>query len=156
MFKLLNTKANLNKLERLANVLAFKAKTGDVFLLNGDLGSGKTTFVRFFINSIFKKYSLQLPSFVKSPTYSIMINYYVHNFEVFHYDLYRIRDRDELIELNIEENIKKNITLIEWPEIINQNIKLEKYFIINFDIIDDFIRLIEVNSNKSREIIDGF
>ena len=57
------------------------------------------------------------------------------NFEIFHYDLYRLKNIKDIIELNIYENIKQNITIIEWPEIIMESIPLNKFYVINLEII---------------------
>ena len=68
------------------------------------------------------------PNLIRSPSFPIMINYTLKDFEIFHYDLYRINNKNEIIELNIHENVKNNVTLIEWPELIIENI-FEKSFI---------------------------
>ena len=118
MFNLLKTKVNLKQLEIIAKKLASKSLIGDIYLLSGELGAGKTTFIRFFIYSIFVHNLIKKPNSIKSPSFPIMINYPVKNFEVFHYDLYRLMDENELKELNINENLKENITLVEWPQLI--------------------------------------
>ena len=118
MFNLLKIKTSLKQLEIIAKKLASKSLIGDIYLLSGELGAGKTTFIRFSIYSIFSRNLIKKPNSIKSPSFPIMINYPVKNFEVFHYDLYRLKKENEIQELNIIENFKKNITLIEWPQLI--------------------------------------
>ena len=145
MYNLLKTKTDLNKLEIVAKKLAKQSSFNDIYLLNGELGAGKTTFARFFINSIFDNNSIKRPNSIKSPSFPIMINYPVQNFEIFHYDLYRLKNNNELQELNIIENLKENITLIEWPQIIINSSQFNNYFFINIEIISANKRMIEIN-----------
>ena len=144
MFDLLKKKANLQQIKIVAQNFARNSVPGDIYLLNGELGSGKTTFTRFFINSIFEKNFIKKPHSIKSPSFPIMINYPLNNFEVFHYDLYRLINENELKELNINENIKKNITLIEWPQLIINSSQINNYFFINLKIISPNERMIEI------------
>ena len=151
MFKLLKTKTDLPQLKVLANKLAYNAKMGDLFLLKGELGAGKTTFARFFINSIYKKNSLSKPDSIKSPSFPIMINYSLPNFEIFHYDLYRLKNKNEIVELNFFENIKNNLTLIEWPEIFFEEKELEKYFLVKMKIVNEINRDIEITHTHIKD-----
>ena len=148
MFRLLKNISDLNQLKIIAEKLSHKAKLGDLFLLQGELGAGKTTFARFFIQSIFKKYLLKKPNSIKSPSFPIMINYSLDNFEVLHYDLYRLNNVKELVELNIFENIKDNVIIIEWPEIFIKNFQLENYFLIKLKINSSDKREIEINHTR--------
>ena len=136
---------DLKQLEIIAKKLAKQSSFNDIYLLNGELGAGKTTFARFFINSIFDNNSIKRPNSIKSPSFPIMISYLVQNFEIFHYDLYRLKNMNELQELNIIENLKENITLIEWPQIIINSSQLNNYFFINIEIISANKRMIEIN-----------
>ena len=144
MKKLLKQKVNLIELGNFANKLAHKTNLGDIFLLSGELGVGKTTFVRFFIESIYARHLLEKPNFIKSPSFPILISYPFKNSEILHYDLFRIKNNNELIELNIQEKIKNNIYLIEWPEIILKNAIFQNYYLIKLKIINENNRLIEV------------
>ena len=128
MFNLLKTKINLKQLENIAVKLSKISILGDIYLLNGDLGAGKTTFARFLINSIFDNNIINRPDAIRSPSFPIMINYSIKKFAVFHYDLYRLKNQNELQELNIIENLKENITLIEWPQMIINKLKKNNYF----------------------------
>ena len=154
MYKLLKKNSDLIQLEVIAKKLASKIKPGDIFLLKGNLGAGKTTFARFFINTVFENNSLSKPLFIKSPSFPIMINYPLNKYEILHYDFYRIKNKYEIIELNIYENIKNNVTLIEWPEIIIEDNRLEKYFMINFEIVSFDKRNIEIIHTHIKDFYD--
>ena len=154
MFRLLKKNSDLYQIEVIANKLANKAVLGDLFLLQGELGAGKTTFARFFINSIFEKNLFVKPESIKSPSFPIMINYPLSNFEVFHYDLYRLKNKNELIELNIDENIKNNVTLVEWPKMIINNSKFKNYFLIKLKIISYNKRDIEITHTHIKDFDD--
>ena len=151
MYNLLKTKTDLKQLEIIAKKLAKQSSFNDIYLLNGELGAGKTTFARFFINSIFDNNLIKRPNSIKSPSFPIMINYPLSNFEVFHYDLYRLKNENELIELNINENIKNNVTLVEWPKMIINDSKFENYFLIKLKIISYNKRDIEIRHTHIKD-----
>ena len=136
---------DLHGLEKFGEKLAHNLDHGNILCLFGELGSGKTTFARSVIRSIYKKQNSEAPHLIKSPSFPILITYEVNNIEIYHYDLYRISNTSELFELNIFENLENSITLIEWPEIILKEIKSKKYFSVKFDIIDSFSRKINHN-----------
>ena len=133
---LIEFECNLSELKSFANNLATDTNISDIYLLSGDLGVGKTTFARFFINALFDKYKINKPKNIKSPSYPVLINYPLLNFEIYHYDLYRLKNKKELLELGFFENFKKNISLIEWPEIIINDFNLTNYHLINLKFID--------------------
>ena len=136
---------DLPSLEQFCERLSQSLDRGNILCLFGELGSGKTTFARSVIKSIYKKQNAEAPHSIKSPSFPILITYEVNNIEIYHYDLYRISNTSELFELNIFENLENSITLIEWPEIILKEIKGKKYFSVKFDIIDSFSRKINHN-----------
>ena len=156
MFNLLKTKTELKQLEVIAKTLARKSSIGDIYLLSGELGAGKTTFIRFFICSIFARNLIKKPNSIKSPSFPIMINYPVKNFEVFHYDLYRLKNENEIQELNIIENLKENITLIEWPQMIINNLQTDNYFLINLEIINPHERIIQITHTHKKHFVNEF
>ena len=97
---------------------------GEVIFLYGEMGVGKTTFVKYLINQFQIKKNLQA-SEVTSPTFNLLNEYDVDDLSIKHYDLFRLKDKSELKNLDIFENKKNTITLIEWPQLINKE-KLNK------------------------------
>ena len=138
-------KLDLKGLESFCEDESLNLKVGDIICLFGELGSGKTTVVRNLIKSIYKKNKLEKPISIKSPSFPILLTYEVNNFEIYHYDLYRIFKRSELSEINIFEELKNSITFIEWPEIILDMLKDYNFYSLNLDIVDDDIRIIKHN-----------
>ena len=90
---------------------------GSTVFLCGEMGVGKTTFVRYLINQYQKKFDLSLTE-VPSPTFNILNEYEIDDFIIKHYDLYRLKSLDEVNDLGIFENEKNSIKLIEWPNIL--------------------------------------
>ena len=116
------------KLGEFAKNLSSKLKQGDILFLFGEMGVGKTTFVKFLINNMQLRSKKELTE-VTSPTFNIMNEYDLGVFIVKHYDLYRLNSSDELKNLNLFNN-DNEISLIEWPQIIKKKPKLltEIYF----------------------------
>lgn len=104
---------NLKATQTLACKLADQAQPGDVVLLSGILGSGKTSFARAFIQHL----SNATPD-VTSPTFNLIQTYATTKGELWHCDLYRLEDEDELYNLGLEEMLGNVITLVEWPDMI--------------------------------------
>ena len=96
--------------ERLAVRLAPQLKPGDVIALKGGLGAGKTTFARALISALNKQ-----KTDVPSPTYTLVQTYDTPGLTVFHFDLYRLEDPDEVMELGWDETMD-GLALIEWPD----------------------------------------
>ena len=130
------------KLEEIAKNLARNIKKGEIIFLYGEMGVGKTTFVKHFINKLQLKFDNKAVE-VTSPTFNIMNEYYFDDFVIKHYDLYRLKSDNELKELNLFENNNNDILLIEWPEIIKKEppsvIKL--YFEYKNDFKDRFLKV---------------
>ena len=98
--------------ETLAHTLAPLLKARDIILLMGDLGTGKTTFSRALIRALTSP-----DEEVPSPTFTLVQTYPTYHEEtIWHFDLYRIKDPEEVWELGIEEAFADAISLIEWPE----------------------------------------
>tara|TARA_B100001175_G_C19503456_1_gene639526 strand:+ start:262 stop:708 length:447 start_codon:yes stop_codon:yes gene_type:complete len=104
-------------LEILSNKIKKIIKPGDCIFLYGEIGVGKTTFVRLLINNYESENNLNL-SEVLSPTFNIVFEYEIKNFTIKHYDLYRLKNENDIKNLGMFENLKYNITFIEWPELI--------------------------------------
>ena len=103
--------------EDLARRIAALAVTGDVIALQGDLGSGKTSFARAFIRGLASATTeVSEQEEVPSPTFTLVQIYDRRPANVWHFDLYRIENPEEIFELGIEEAMSEGITLIEWPE----------------------------------------
>ena len=92
---------------------------GDVIFLYGQIGVGKTTFVRLLINNYENEKKLK-KSEVLSPTFNIVFEYKIKDFTIKHYDLFRLKNEHEITNVGLFENIEQNITLIEWPELIKK------------------------------------
>ena len=90
---------------------------GDVIFLYGQIGVGKTTFVRLLINNYENEKKLK-KSEVLSPTFNIVFEYDIKDFTIEHYDLYRLKNEEEIKNIGLFENLKQNITIVEWPELI--------------------------------------
>ena len=90
---------------------------GDVIFLYGQIGVGKTTFVRLLVNNYENEKKLK-KSEVLSPTFNIVFEYDIKDFTIEHYDLYRLENEKEIKNIGLFVNLKQNITIVEWPELI--------------------------------------
>ena len=90
---------------------------GDIIFLYGEIGVGKTTFVRFFINHLESKNGIKR-SDVLSPTFNILYDYDIKNIKILHYDLYRLKNYKDISQLGMFETSKDHIKIVEWPELI--------------------------------------
>lgn len=95
---------------KLGAAIAGALKPGDAVLLRGDLGSGKTTLARAVLAA------LGVTENVPSPTFTLVQTYDTPRLSVSHYDLYRLRNEQELEELGLEDALDQGAALIEWPE----------------------------------------
>ena len=108
-----------NKTEELAKKISKKLKPKDIIYLYGEMGVGKTTFVRYLINEFQKKNKLQITE-VTSPTFNILCEYDINQIKINHYDLFRLKTKEEIINLDLFNDISDTITFIEWPQIIDK------------------------------------
>ena len=90
---------------------------GDIIFLYGEIGVGKTTFVRFFINYLESKNGIK-NSDILSPTFNIVYDYDIGNIKILHYDLYRLKNYKDISQLGMFETSKDHIKIVEWPELI--------------------------------------
>lgn len=95
-----------------AQIVAASLRPGDLLALNGDLGAGKTTFARAVIRALTENPAEEIPS----PTFTLVQTYETPRMTVAHFDLYRLGEPDELMELGLEETLQHGICLVEWPE----------------------------------------
>lgn len=91
--------------------IAPELRAGDVLLLEGPIGAGKSHLARAIIQSL-----LDQPEDIPSPTYTIMQTYKAQAFDIIHADLYRLGDASELVELDLFDPHQDSVTLIEWPD----------------------------------------
>ena len=124
-----------NKTEELAKKLSKKLKPGNVVFFYGEMGVGKTTFIKYLINIIQKENKLEQTE-VTSPTFNLLNEYQINKININHYDLYRLKSAKELKNLELFENSKSLITLIEWPQIIKE--KPENLIELFFKYEDDY------------------
>lgn len=96
----------------LAQCVLVKCRPGDVIALDGDLGVGKTTFARALIRAALADPAAEVPS----PSFAIIQSYDCPRFPIHHFDLYRIIEPEELIEIGLDGSWEDALTLIEWPE----------------------------------------
>ena len=115
----------------LAERLTSYFKGGEYIFLYGEMGVGKTTFVKYFINKFQIDEKLE-PSEVTSPTFNLLNEYKTNNFIIKHYDLFRIKNFSEIKDLDIFDKNKKTITFVEWPQLlenINKVKSIDLFFI---------------------------
>ena len=119
--------------KELAKELSNYLKGGELILLYGEMGVGKTTFVKYLVNQFQIKKNIQATE-VTSPTFNLLNEYEINDLVIKHYDLFRIKNKSEITNLDLFENNKSTITLIEWPQLINkENLKKNIDLIFNYE-----------------------
>ena len=108
--------------KELAEKLTSYFKGGEYVFLYGEMGVGKTTFIKYFINKFQTDERLKLTE-VTSPTFNLLNEYKTNNFMIKHYDLFRIKNSSEIKDLDIFEKNQKIITLVEWPQLLKNSNK---------------------------------
>ena len=109
--------SSLSDLEKIANNIKKIASPGDSIFLYGEIGVGKTTFARMLINNYERENKIK-KSEVLSPTFNIVFEYEMKEFTIKHFDLYRLKNDNDIKNIGLYENLEQSITLIEWPELI--------------------------------------
>ena len=107
------------KTEELAFKLSQKLKPGNIVFLYGEMGVGKTTFIRYLINEIQKQNKSKITE-VTSPTFNILNEYQIEKIKINHYDLFRLKLENEIKNLDLFSDKSISLTLIEWPQIIKE------------------------------------
>ena len=108
---------SLEDTKNLANNISKVINSGDVIFIYGEIGVGKTTLTRFIINYLESKNGIK-ESDVLSPTFNIVYDYDIGNIKVLHYDLYRLKNYQDISQLGMFETAKNYIKIVEWPELI--------------------------------------
>ena len=124
-----------DKTSELAKRFSRTLYKGDVAYFHGEIGVGKTTFIKHLINNLQQLNKINLTE-VTSPTFNLVNEYDVGNFIIQHYDLYRLTDYSEIKNIGLFENREEVVTLIEWPEKIKETIdsKIDLHFEYNDDL----------------------
>ena len=110
------------KTEELAIKFLKKLKLGTTVFLYGEMGVGKTTFIRYLINGFQKINELNITE-VTSPTFNLLNEYQINQTKINHYDLFRLKSVEEIKNLDLFGDNLRAITLIEWPQLIKKKPK---------------------------------
>ena len=144
-----------SKTKSIAEIFAKNLISGNILLISGELGVGKTTFVKYLINSLQANYD-QKTTEIPSPTFNLVNEYHLKKLIIKHYDLYRLNNESDLENIGIFENITDQITLIEWPEIL-KNHKIKKTINLYFEYSEGYDkRFITISSMNNISFIDEF
>ena len=141
-----------NDTKQFAKNLASKLNIGDIIILTGDLGSGKTKFTEGILTHF------ELQDEISSPTFNIVNEYIKNDIKIFHFDVYRLENVDEFYEIGGEEYFSNGICIIEWGEIIKEALPYEHIeisFERNNDDINKRILNIKTFGDKFDNIFDG-
>ena len=118
---------NINETRIFAKIISKFLESSMIICLYGDVGAGKTTFCRFLINSLSKKKIRVL-----SPTFPILQIYELEKLKIWHYDFYRLNNKNEI--LNLDFDLAKNdCVLIEWPKLVENLLPKDRIIIRFFD-----------------------
>ena len=141
------------KTAELAKKFSQILKKGDIVFFHGEIGVGKTTFIKHLINNFQKKNHLDLTE-VTSPTFSLVNEYNVGSFIIQHYDLYRLNNSVEIKNIGLFENEKELLTLVEWPEKIETKVenKVDLFFEYGEDFNKRFLYIMGLNNEKLSDI----
>ena len=139
------TSHNSEETMNFASSLASKLNIGDVVVLSGELGAGKTKFTEGFL-----KY-FGLDNEISSPTFSIVNEYKKDDLNIYHFDVYRLEDVDEFYAIGGEEYFSSGICIIEWGELIEEALPND-YIKISFekDLNDENIRYLTIASEDTQ------
>lgn len=142
---------NENETKNFAKKLASYLNIGDIIILSGELGAGKTKFTEGFLSYF------GLENEISSPTFTIVNEYKNNNITIFHFDVYRLEDVDEFYAIGGEEYFNSGICIIEWGEYIREALPKDYIEIIfNKNLSDENIRYLNINFNcdKYKDIFD--
>ena len=149
MYKINIKSNNTSETLRLGKSLSKLLTKGDIVVLSGELGSGKTKFVEGFLQN----YGLE--NEISSPTFNIVNEYSSSGTSIYHFDVYRLEDSDEFYAIGGEEYFEKGICLIEWGELISDVLPKDYIHItIHKDSIDENSRIFEFKTEDNSKYID--
>ena len=134
---------SLEDTKNLANNISKVINSGDVIFIYGEIGVGKTTLTRFIINYLESKNGIR-ESDVLSPTFNIVYDYDVGSMKILHYDLYRLKNYNDISQLGMFETSNEHLKVIEWPELIIPKPK------DRIDILFEYSKL--MNSRKVKAV----
>lgn len=128
-----------------AKKLASKLNIGDIIILSGDLGSGKTKFTEGILTYF------GLENEISSPTFTIVNEYNTDKLPIYHFDVYRLSDIDEFYAIGGEEYFSKGICIIEWGELIEDIIPSD-YIKITFskNLENSYLRILDIYATSDR------
>ena len=127
--------SSIRELGKIADKIKKILLPGDVVFLHGEIGVGKTTFARLLINGFENEKKLK-KSEILSPTFNIVFEYEIKEFTIKHFDLYRLKNSNDIKNIGLSESLEQSITLIEWPELIIN--KPENRFDLFFKYAEDY------------------
>ena len=127
--------SSIRELGKITDKIKKILSPGDVVFLYGEIGVGKTTFARLLINGFENEKKLK-KSEILSPTFNIVFEYEVKKFTIKHFDLYRLKNDNDIKNIGLYENLEQSITLIEWPELIKN--KPENRLDLFFEYKEDY------------------
>jgi len=141
---------SLKDTQNLSKNISKITSTGDIIFLYGEIGVGKTTFVRFFINHLESKNDIK-NSDVLSPTFNIVYDYDIGNIKILHYDLYRLKNYKDILQLGMFETSKDHIKIVEWPELIEPKPKDRIDILFQYSKLMDYRKVKAVGFGKWKE-----
>ena len=133
--------------QAIAHDFATRAQPGDVYCLSGPMGAGKSVFARHFIRTLLKDKDAEVPS----PTFTLVQIYDLDDTAIWHFDLYRLEDAEEIYEIGWEDALFNNIVLIEWPERL-ASLKPPHAIDITINPISDTTRIITIGNKENQNV----
>tara|TARA_B100000902_G_scaffold333773_1_gene332504 strand:+ start:312 stop:764 length:453 start_codon:yes stop_codon:yes gene_type:complete len=122
---------SLDHLNLISKKIADKLSENDLIYLTGEIGVGKTSLTRSLINYLQEKEGVKTTE-VLSPTFNLLYEYEIKNYKIMHYDLYRIKEEKELINIGIFSEKQKAVRIIEWPQMIKNRFKEKLEIDLNY------------------------